>query len=71
MIVVDCSALLAILFDEPEKQAFEDAIGGAQRSLKGPPQSRRLRCLRAGQEHERTLAVKGDDFAETDLQKCL
>jgi ribonuclease VapC len=33
MIVVDCSALLAILFDEPEKQAFEDAIGGAERCL--------------------------------------
>jgi ribonuclease VapC len=33
LIVVDCSALLAILFDEPEKQAFEDAIGGAERCL--------------------------------------
>ena len=33
MIVVDCSALLAILFDEPEKRPFEDAIGGAERCL--------------------------------------
>lgn len=33
IIVVDCSALLAILFDEPERPAFEDAIGDAERCL--------------------------------------
>ncbi len=33
MIVVDASALLAILFEEPEKQAFEDVIGSADRCL--------------------------------------
>lgn len=30
MIAVDSSALLAILFDEPEKQAFEDIITGGK-----------------------------------------
>jgi uncharacterized protein with PIN domain len=33
MIVVDSSALLAILFQEPEKQAFEDIIARAERCL--------------------------------------
>ncbi len=33
MIVVDASALLAILLEEPEKDAFEQAIGGAKRCL--------------------------------------
>ncbi|MGH6835068.1 MAG: type II toxin-antitoxin system VapC family toxin [Methylocella sp.] len=31
MIVVDSSALIAILFDEPERQAFQDVITGGER----------------------------------------
>lgn len=33
MIVVDSSALLAILFDEPEKQAFESVVAGGERCV--------------------------------------
>ena len=33
MIVVDSSALIAILFEEPEKQAFEDVIAGGERCV--------------------------------------
>jgi len=33
MIVVDSSALIAILFEEPEKQAFEDIIAGGERCV--------------------------------------
>jgi ribonuclease VapC len=33
MIVVDTSALLAILFDEPEKQAFENIVAGDERCV--------------------------------------
>ena len=33
MIVVDSSALIAILFGEPEKQAFEDIIAGGEPCL--------------------------------------
>jgi ribonuclease VapC len=33
MIVIDSSALLAILLNEPEKQAFEKAIAGAKRCV--------------------------------------
>jgi ribonuclease VapC len=33
MIVVDSSALIAILFEEPEKQAFESAIAGGDRCV--------------------------------------
>jgi len=33
MIVIDRSALLAVLFNEPEKGAFEGAIKGARRCL--------------------------------------
>jgi ribonuclease VapC len=131
LIVVDCSALLAILFDEPEKQAFEDAIGGAERCLISAVNAHeaatvlRVRSGRAAVErlwrllttnqieivpfdesqvraasiafdrygkgiHSKArlnlgdcaayalaksmnapLLFKGDDFAETDLQKCL
>jgi ribonuclease VapC len=33
MIVVDSSALISILFDEPEKQAFENIISGGERCI--------------------------------------
>lgn len=33
MIVVDTSALIAILFDEPEKQQFENVIAGGERCI--------------------------------------
>jgi len=33
MIVVDSSALIAILFDEPEKQAFETIVAGDERCV--------------------------------------
>ena len=33
MIVVDSSALLAVLFKEPEKQAFQNAIAAADRCV--------------------------------------
>lgn len=33
MIVVDSSALIAILFDEPEKQAFQDVLTGGERCM--------------------------------------
>lgn len=33
MIVVDSSALIAILFEEPENQAFRDAITGGERCV--------------------------------------
>ena len=33
MIVVDSSALLAVLLKEPEKQTFQDAIAGADRCV--------------------------------------
>lgn len=33
MIVVDSSALIAVLFAEPERQAFEDVIAGSERCV--------------------------------------
>jgi ribonuclease VapC len=33
MIVVDSSALIAILFDEPEKQTFENIVAGGDRCV--------------------------------------
>jgi uncharacterized protein with PIN domain len=33
MIVVDSSALIAILFDEPEKRAFETIVAGDERCV--------------------------------------
>ncbi len=33
MIVVDSSALIAILFEEPEKQAFQNVIAGGERCV--------------------------------------
>ena len=33
MIVVDSSALIAILFDEPEKQTFENIVAGDERCV--------------------------------------
>ncbi len=131
MIVVDSSALLAILFQEPEKQVFEDIVAGAERCMisavnaheaatvlrlrHGGAAVGRLWRLLAENEIEivpfdepqvRTAAMafdrfgkgihpkarlnlsdcaayalaknmnapllfKGDDFAATDLQKCL
>jgi ribonuclease VapC len=47
MIVVDSSALIAILFDEPEKQAFENVIASGERCV-----------MSAVNAHETALAVR-------------
>jgi len=36
MIVLDSSALVAILFDEPERQAFQEVIAGGERCISRP-----------------------------------
>ncbi len=47
MIVVDSSALLAILFEEPEKQAFEDIIAGSEPC-----------CISAVNVHETAIVLR-------------
>jgi ribonuclease VapC len=56
MIVVDSSALIAILLDEPEKQKFEDIIAGGERCVMSAVNAHETACVlrsRLGQPGER------------------
>jgi ribonuclease VapC len=53
MIVVDSSALIAILFDEPEKQAFQDIIAGGEHCVISAVNAHETACvlrMRHGQQ---------------------
>lgn len=45
MIVIDSSALLAIFFNEPEKQAFEDIVTGAEPCVISAVNAHEVACV--------------------------
>jgi ribonuclease VapC len=45
MIVVDSSALLAVLFEEPEKEAFQDIIDGDERCVLSAVSAHETACV--------------------------
>jgi ribonuclease VapC len=45
MIVVDSSALIAVLFEEPEKQAFQDIIDGDERCVLSALNAHETACV--------------------------
>ena len=45
MIVVDGSALIAILFDAPEKQMFEDILAGGERCIMSAVNAHETACV--------------------------
>jgi uncharacterized protein with PIN domain len=58
MIVVDSSAFIAILFDEPEKQAFHDVLTGGERcfmSAVNAHETARLSALPRGCDAPKTM----------------
>jgi ribonuclease VapC len=48
MIVVDSSALIAVLFEEPEKQAFQDIIDGDERCVLSAVNAHETACVLRG-----------------------
>jgi ribonuclease VapC len=48
MIVVDSSALIAVLFEEPEKQAFQDIIDGDERCVLSAVSAHETACVLRG-----------------------
>ena len=48
MIVVDSSAIIAILFDEPEKQAFQNTIDGEERCFISAVNAHETACILRG-----------------------
>jgi ribonuclease VapC len=45
MIVVDSSALVAILFDEPEKRGFQDILSGGERCIISAVNAHETACV--------------------------
>jgi ribonuclease VapC len=45
MIVVDSSALIAVLFEEPEKQTFQDIIDGDERCVLSAVNAHETACI--------------------------
>ncbi|MCI0598037.1 MAG: type II toxin-antitoxin system VapC family toxin [Beijerinckiaceae bacterium] len=45
MIVADSSALIAVLFEEPEKKAFQDIIDGEERCLLSAVNAHETACI--------------------------
>jgi ribonuclease VapC len=48
MIVVDSSALIAVLFEEPEKQAFQDIIDGDEHCVLSAVNAHEIACVLRG-----------------------
>jgi ribonuclease VapC len=48
MIVVDSSALIAVLFEEPEKQAFQNIIDGDERCVLSAVNAHETACVLRG-----------------------
>jgi ribonuclease VapC len=48
MIVIDSSALIAVLFEEPEKQAFQDIIDGDERCVLSAVNAHETACILRG-----------------------
>ena len=48
MIVVDSSALIAVFFEEPEKQAFQDIIDGDERCVLSAVNAHETACVLRG-----------------------
>ena len=48
MIVVDSSALIAVLFEEPEKQAFQEIIDGDERCILSAVNAHETACVLRG-----------------------
>ena len=49
MIVVDSSALIAVLFNEPDKQIFQDIIDGDERCVMSAVNAHETACVLRGQ----------------------
>jgi ribonuclease VapC len=51
MIVVDSSALIAVLFEEPEKQTFQNIIDGDERCVLSAVNAHETACVLRGLEN--------------------
>ena len=60
MIVIDTSALVAIVFGEPEREAFVDIIHKAQRALISIPTALEARMVVHGRRGERAVVLVDD-----------
>lgn len=60
MIVIDTSALVAILFGEPEREVFLDLVQGATRVLVSTPTVLETRMVVHGRRGERAVLVLDD-----------
>ena len=56
MIVVDSSALIAVLFEEPEKQAFQDIIDGDERCVLSAVNAHETACVLRGRHGAAAVA---------------
>ncbi|QVL48162.1 MAG: type II toxin-antitoxin system VapC family toxin [Thiocapsa sp.] len=60
MIVIDTSALVAIVFGEPEREAFVDIIQKAPRALISTPTALEARMVVHGRRGERAVVLLDD-----------
>jgi len=56
MIVVDSSALIAVLFEEPEKQAFQQIIDGDERCILSAVNAHETACVLRGRHGAAAVA---------------
>jgi ribonuclease VapC len=56
MIVVDSSSLIAVLFEEPEKQAFQDIIDGDERCVLSAVNAHETACVLRGRHGAAAVA---------------
>lgn len=84
MIVVDSSALIAVLFNEPEKPIFQEAIAGGEPCVMSAVNAHETACVLRVRHGPQAVArlwqlltdaeieiVPFDDFTETDVRAYL
>jgi ribonuclease VapC len=68
MIVVDSSALLAILFNEPEKQAFETIVTGQERCVMSAVNGHETACVLRARHGQQGVARLWQFLTDCDLE---
>src|ERR1700680_3353829 len=68
MIVVDSSALIAVLFEEPEKQAFQEIIDGDERCILSAVNAHETACVLRGRHGAAAVARFWQWLIDNDIE---
>jgi ribonuclease VapC len=68
MIVIDSSALIAVLFEEPEKEAFQDIIDSDERCILSAVNAHETACILRGRHGVVAVAAFWQWVADNEIE---